>query len=112
MWWRGTLFQHRWWLRILVLSVLGPQIANQAGWFSAEMGRQPWIVYGLLRTSDALSKTVTAEQVLFSLILFAFIYTLLFALFIFLLDQKIKHGPDDPEQFDDMYARSAQLFEK
>jgi cytochrome d ubiquinol oxidase subunit I len=112
LWWRGTLFQHRWWLRILVLSVLGPQIANQAGWFSAEMGRQPWIVYGLLRTSNALSKTVTAEQVLFSLILFAFIYTLLFALFIFLLDQKIKHGPDDPEQFDDMYARSAQLFEK
>ncbi len=112
LWWRGTLFTHRLWLKVLVLSVLGPQIANQAGWFSAEMGRQPWIVYGLLRTSDALSKAVTAEQVLFSLILFFFIYALLFALFVFLLDQKIKHGPDEVEKFDDMYARARQIFQK
>jgi cytochrome d ubiquinol oxidase subunit I len=56
--------------RLLVLSVLGPQIANQAGWFAAEMGRQPWIVYGLLRTADGLSAVVKAEAVLGSLILF------------------------------------------
>ena len=48
--WRGSLFEKRWLLWLLVLSVLGPQIANQAGWFAAEVGRQPWIVYGLLRT--------------------------------------------------------------
>jgi len=84
-----------WILKILIFSVLGPQIANQLGWFSAEVGRQPWIVYGLMRTSDGLSKTVTAGQTLFSLILFTLIYLLLFVLFIFLLDQKIKHGPDD-----------------
>lgn len=93
--WRGLLFETRWLLRLLVVSVLGPQLANQFGWFAAEIGRQPWIVYGLLRTSEGLSKVVKAEAVLGSLILFTFIYCLLFAVFIYLLDDKIKHGPDD-----------------
>lgn len=92
--WRGRLFQHRSFLWILVFSVLGPQVANQAGWFAAEMGRQPWIVYGLLRTSEGLSKAVQAEAVLASLILFAVIYLLLFAVFVYLLNDKIQHGPD------------------
>jgi cytochrome d ubiquinol oxidase subunit I len=92
-WRRGKLFETRWLLRLFVLSVLGPQIANQMGWFTAEVGRQPWIVYGLLRTSDALSKTVKADAVLGSLILFSALYLLLFILFIYLLDRKIKHGP-------------------
>lgn len=92
-WWRGTLFQQRWLLWIFVFMVIVPQLANQFGWYAAEMGRQPWVVYGLLRTSDALSKVVTANQVLFSLIMFTLIYTLLFALFIYLLNKKIKAGP-------------------
>lgn len=92
--WRGQLFDRRWLLWILVLSVLGPQIANQAGWFAAEMGRQPWIVYGLLRTSEGLSAVVKAEAVLTSLILFAFVYLLLLAVFAYLLNDKIQHGPD------------------
>jgi cytochrome d ubiquinol oxidase subunit I len=91
---RGRLFEQRWLLRILVLSVLGPQIANQAGWFAAEMGRQPWIVHGLLRTSNGLSATVQAEAVLASLILFALVYLLLLAVFVYLLNDKIQHGPD------------------
>jgi cytochrome d ubiquinol oxidase subunit I len=95
--WRGFLFRHRPLLWLFVLSVLGPQLANQLGWFSAEVGRQPWIVYGLLRTRDALSRVVTGEMVLTSLILFTLIYLLLFVLFLYLLDQKIKHGPDEPE---------------
>ncbi|HXV27827.1 MAG TPA: cytochrome ubiquinol oxidase subunit I [bacterium] len=95
LWWRGTLFDSPWILRLFVIAVLGPQIANQLGWFSAEVGRQPWIVYGLLRTSDALSKSVKAHMVLSSLIMFALIYLLLFILFIFLLDQKIKQGPGE-----------------
>jgi cytochrome d ubiquinol oxidase subunit I len=99
-WWRGKLFQQRWLLWIFVWAVLLPQIANQVGWFAAEMGRQPWVVYGLLRTSDALSEAVTAGQVWFSLILFTLIYTLLFALFIYLLNKKIKHGPDEPDMID------------
>jgi cytochrome d ubiquinol oxidase subunit I len=92
--WRGTLLDKRWLLWVLVLSVLGPQIANQAGWFAAEIGRQPWIVYGLLRTSEGLSKTVTSEMVLTSLVLFTIIYLLLFAVFVYVLNDKIKHGPD------------------
>lgn len=93
-WWRGKLFDYRWALIVSTWSVLLPQIANQAGWYAAETGRQPWVVYGLLRTSDALSKNVTANQVLFSLVLFTIVYTLLFALFIYMLNKKITHGPD------------------
>ncbi len=100
-WWRGKLFQQRWLLWVFVWAVLLPQIANQFGWFAAEMGRQPWVVYGLLRTSDALSKVVTANQVLFSLIMFFLIYALLFALFIYLLNKKIQHGPEDGTDIQD-----------
>ena len=90
---RKKLFEKKWIMRAFVFSVLLPQIANQAGWFTAEMGRQPWVVYGLLRTSDALSKTVTANQIMFSLIMFTLVYALLFVLFLYLLNKKIKHGP-------------------
>ena len=93
-WWRGALFTRRWLLRALVFSVLCPQIANQAGWVTAEMGRYPWIVYHLLRISEGLSKSVAASQVLGSLILFTFLYCLLFILFLYLLNEKFKNGPD------------------
>ncbi len=93
--WRGKLESSRWLMWLLVASPFLPQIANQAGWFTAELGRQPWIVYGHLRTSEGLSKSVQAGHVLFSLIGFTLIYALLFALFVFLLNRKIKHGPDD-----------------
>ncbi|MEL6864677.1 MAG: cytochrome ubiquinol oxidase subunit I [Bacteroidota bacterium] len=99
-WWRGRLFEQRWLLQLFVWSVILPQVANQAGWFAAEMGRQPWVVYGLLRTSDALSKSVTANQVLFSLIMFSVIYALLLFLFLYLLNKKIMHGPDDKDLID------------
>lgn len=95
LWWRKTLFDRRWLLWVFASSVLLPQIANQAGWFTAEMGRQPWVVYGLLRTSDALSRAVTANQIIFSLILFTIVYIVLFALFLFQLNRKIQHGPID-----------------
>ncbi len=94
-WWRGRLFDTRWLLWVLVFSVLGPQLANQLGWLSAEVGRQPWIVYGQLRTADALSAVVSAGDVLLSLVLFGLIYLLLFILFVYLLNEKIQHGPDD-----------------
>jgi cytochrome d ubiquinol oxidase subunit I len=98
LWWRGTLFDpSRWmtkvYLLVVVFSVLLPQVANQTGWIAAEVGRQPWIVYGELRTSDAHSAVVDANQVIFSLCLFGAIYLLLFILFIFLLDRKIRQGP-------------------
>lgn len=95
--WRKSLFENRLILMGFVVSVLGPQLANQLGWFSAEVGRQPWIVYGLLRTSDALSKNVKADVVMISLILFTIVYLLLFSVFIYLLNYKISHGPDDED---------------
>jgi len=72
--WRKKLFQQKWLMRVFVLAVLLPQIGNQVGWYSAEVGRQPWVVYGLLRTSQGLSRAVSAEQVWFSLILFTLVY--------------------------------------
>jgi len=93
-WRKGKLFDKRWLMKIFMWSVLLPQIANQAGWFTAEMGRQPWVVYGLLRTSDALSATVKANEILTSLIMFTLVYATLFVLFLYMLNRKIKHGPE------------------
>lgn len=100
LWWRGTLFSKRWLMYIFAFSVLLPQLANQVGWYTAEVGRQPWVVYGLLRTSKALSQAVKAEAVVFSLVLFTLVYIILFSLFIYLLNKKIKHGPFDEENLD------------
>jgi cytochrome bd ubiquinol oxidase subunit I len=91
--WRGILFEHRWMQWVMVFSVLLPQIANQLGWAAAEIGRQPWIVYELMRTAQGVSETVPASNVLVSLILFTLIYVGLLVVFIVLLDQKVKHGP-------------------
>lgn len=100
-WKRGKLFEKKWLLWTFVFTALLPQLANQFGWFAAEMGRQPWVVYGLLRTSDALSKSVQANQVLFSLILFFVVYFILFLLFIYLMNKKIKSGPNSDIDFDE-----------
>lgn len=111
-WRRGSLFNKKWLLWIFVFAVLGPQIANQLGWISAEVGRQPWIVYGLLRTSEGLSKVVTANQVMFSLILFTVIYFLLFVLFLYLLNEKIQHGPESAETIPSEYEHQKGILER
>ncbi len=90
---KGTLYTCKPVLWLFVGAVMLPQIANQAGWAAAEIGRQPWIVYGLLRTSQGISPVVKADDILASIILFSSVYTLLFILFIYLLNQKIKKGP-------------------
>jgi len=97
-WLKGTLLSKKWFLWLLVVAVIFPQISNQMGWVSAEMGRYPWIVYNLLRISEGLSKSVTAEQVLGSIIMFGLIYLMLFILFIYLLTQKIINGPKIKEE--------------
>jgi len=107
LWARGQLTDTgsrmtRWFLWLAVPSVLLPQIANQTGWFTAEIGRQPWIVWGYLRTSDGLSAVVKANQVLASLIGFVLIYLLLFVMFLFLLHRKIQHGPEPLEESHDL----------
>ena len=94
-WWRGTLEKKKWLLWPLIISVGFPHIAQQTGWISAEVGRQPWIVWKLLRTADGVSTCISAGQVAGSIVMFIFVYILLFVLFLFLLDRKIKHGPDD-----------------
>lgn len=96
-WKKGNLFDKKWLMHVFVWAVLLPQVANQCGWFTAEMGRQPWVVYGLPKTSDALSRTVTANQVIFSLVLFALVYALMLVLFLFLLHRKIQHGSQTGE---------------
>ncbi len=92
--WRGTLFRTRWLLWVFVFSVIGAYVANQFGWAAAEVGRQPWIVYGLLRTQDAFSPVLSAGQVLSSIIMFSVIYTLLFLVWIYIMSMKIKKGPE------------------
>ena len=93
MLYRKTIWDSPWLLRVLVWSLPLPWLANQVGWIAAEVGRQPWIVYGLLKTRDAYSITVSAGEVLFSIIMFGLIYLLLGTLYIFLLVRNIKRGP-------------------
>ncbi len=95
--WRKKLFDAKWYLKLLIPTFLLPHIANLAGWIAAEVGRQPWAVYRVLRTEDAVSKVVGAGEIWFSLILFTLIYTILAVLFVFLLLKKIKHGPEEME---------------
>lgn len=96
--WRGKLFEKRWLMWVFVVAVVGPYLANQAGWVAAETGRQPWVVYGQLRTADGLSRSVVADQVLGSIVMFGIIYLLLFAVWVFVLDRKIRHGPEEERE--------------
>lgn len=92
--WRRKLFGARWMLWILMLAFPFPYIANIAGWMTAEVGRQPWLVYGLLRTADGYSTNVSAANGIFTLLGFMGIYALLSLFLLFLLGRHIDHGPD------------------
>ncbi len=111
MWKRGTLFTNSLVLKCLVGIVAFPQIANQAGWMTAEMGRYPWIVYGLLRISEGLSKSVSAGHILGSLILFSIVYIFLLVLFIYLLNHKIQDGPTAIDK-EPVYHNQKLVFKK
>jgi cytochrome bd ubiquinol oxidase subunit I len=113
--WRGTLFEKRWLLRVFVVAVAGPYVANEAGWVATEVGRQPFVVYpehaermergadglvkmqGGLRTIDGLSssRVVGREQIIGSIVMFSVIYALLFAVWVYVLHSKIRHGPEE-----------------
>jgi cytochrome bd ubiquinol oxidase subunit I len=92
--WRGKLFGSRWMLWILLLTLPFPYIANTAGWLTAELGRQPWLVYSLMRTADGYSKTVSAGNGIFTLLGFMGMYTVLGILFLFLVRREIDRGPE------------------
>ena len=115
LWYKDCLEKAKWFLWPAVVSVLLPYIANTAGWFTAELGRQPWIVYNVMRTVEGASKVVSREQVLGSLIMFSVVYSILFVLFIFLLNRKIQHGPVEvitdkkDKHFRDAFSKGADL---
>ena len=91
--WRSKLVDSARFLKYaLVPSILLPHIANASGWIMSEMGRQPWIVQGLMTTESGLSPNVTANEILFSLIAFSLIFTLLLAAMVFLMVKAIKQG--------------------
>jgi len=92
--WRQKLYDNKLFLRVALLSIPLPVIANELGWIAAEVGRQPWIVYELMRTDEAFSTVVPAGQILTSIILFSVVYALLFCLWIFLLRRKLRAGPE------------------
>jgi cytochrome d ubiquinol oxidase subunit I len=92
--WRKKLFETKWFLKLLILSIPLPVVACELGWIAAEVGRQPWAVYRLLRTADAVSLTVSAEEILFSIIMFSVIYIFLGALYLFLMMKEVNHGPE------------------
>jgi len=93
--WRGRLYDTRWYLKLMLWSIPLPLFACQLGWIAAEVGRQPWIVYKLLRTSEAISVTVPAYQILISIILFFLIYVLLGSVYLFLVIRKTKHHAEN-----------------
>jgi cytochrome bd ubiquinol oxidase subunit I len=102
--WRNKLFAARWMLWILMLSAPLPYIANTAGWMTAELGRQPWLIYGLMRTVHGASPRVVAGNAWFTLLGFMGLYTVLAMLWLFLIYREIEHGPE-PEQQSDAVAR-------
>jgi cytochrome bd ubiquinol oxidase subunit I len=94
MLWRGKLYTTRWLQWLLLISFPLPYIANTAGWMTAEIGRQPWLIYGLMRTTDGYSHTVSAGNGLFTLIGFMGLYLLLGLLFTVLVYREISRGPE------------------
>jgi cytochrome bd ubiquinol oxidase subunit I len=93
--WRGRLESTRWLLWILMLAFPFPYIANTLGWMTAELGRQPWLVYGLFHTRDGYSKVVSNGDTIFTLIGFVGLYFVLGLLFLFLIGREIDRGPDE-----------------
>jgi cytochrome d ubiquinol oxidase subunit I len=92
--WRSRLFASRAWLWVLMLMLPFPYIANTTGWLTAEVGRQPWVIYGLMRTSEGSSINVSAGNAMFTLIGFLGVYAVLSILFLFLVYREIEHGSD------------------
>ncbi|HVM74151.1 MAG TPA: cytochrome ubiquinol oxidase subunit I [Candidatus Saccharimonadales bacterium] len=92
--WRNRLFESRWMLWLLMLSAPLPYIANTAGWMTAELGRQPWLIHGIMRTVHGASPRVDAGSAWFTLIGFMGMYTVLAILWLFLIHREIEHGPE------------------
>jgi cytochrome bd ubiquinol oxidase subunit I len=92
--WRRKLYDSRMMLWALMVCVPLPYIANTAGWMTAELGRQPWLIYGLMRTAHGVSPRVGAGNAWFTLIGFMGLYTVLGILWLFLVYREIEDGPE------------------
>jgi len=92
--WRNRLYQKKWILWSLMACIPFPYIANTAGWYTAELGRQPWLVYNLLKTSDGISPTVSSGSTLFTFLGFIGLYLLLGMLFLILVGKIVYKGPE------------------
>ena len=103
---RGRLETSRPWQLLMMWSVPLPMIAIQLGWLTAEVGRQPWIVYGVMRTAAGVSKVVRAPEILFSILLFSVVYLVLGSLWLFLILREVRRGPE-PAEFPETEARHA-----
>jgi len=103
---RGKLYDSPPLLWTLMLAFPFPYIANTAGWVTAEVGRQPWLIHGLFRTSEGYSDNVSSGNVLFSLIGFAGMYSLLSIIFLLLIVREVREGPD-AEAADDLGSAEA-----
>lgn len=97
MLYRGAVYEHPFMLWCLMLMLPFPYIATTAGWITAEVGRQPWLIYGLMRTSAGSSPTVSAGNGLFTLVGFMGLYLVLGILFLFMVHREIEHGPAEGE---------------
>lgn len=95
--WRGSLYFNDAFLRTCVASAPLGFIAILAGWFTTEVGRQPWIVYGLMRTSEGVSPTVEASSILVSLVLYVLAYAVIFGVGTTFILREIRRGPERPE---------------
>ncbi len=96
--WKRKVFEARWLLWLCVLTVFVTEAAIIAGWWTAEVGRQPWIVYGVMPTAQAVSPTLSTTDVTLSMVMFLILYALLFIVFIYLLNGKIQQGPEELEK--------------
>lgn len=94
-WWRGKLDTSRWLLWVLLLAFPFPYIANTLGWMTAELGRQPWLIYNVFHTTDGYSKVVSNGDTIFTLIGFTGLYFVLGLLFLGMVGREITHGPDN-----------------
>jgi cytochrome d ubiquinol oxidase subunit I len=115
--WRRRLYESRFVLWLLVITVFIGEATITAGWWTAEVGRQPWVVYNVLLTVNGVSPLLTAADVVFSLGLFLALYSLLLVLFLYLLNKKIQAGPEEledvetvemsslPDTFRDIFSR-------
>jgi len=89
----GKIYTAKWYLFLLPFLIPLPHVAHETGWITAEVGRQPWIIYGLMKTAAASSVVVSAGELIFSLAMFTLVYLLLFVMFILLFVKIIKQGP-------------------